>query len=936
MAVSAARASRDQSDKIDPSRAGAALTRWRRAVAEAMGQDPGAVLDQPDRRLLMLRVFGTTRRLSELCMTFPDAAATALIDGASPVLAEAARDLATLERGVGGPEALHAALAPLKNRADVAISLAELGGHWSVSEATASRVDFAERLVETGLQWLVRAAVKRGELTVEDADNIMRGVFVLAGGDFAHEDLSPFGPLDLVIFYDEKIFSMAKTRGADRIFVRIGAELREAFEGKPGEYPLFGFRTPLGSGVGGAGYADSVSRVRKTVEGPQSHMLRAWLATARVVSGDRIAGGEFLESIEQLVWGDPPILNEDFRKLLEKTSEDPQASFRRVADLCRLAIGGARPVFRTASANETFEIAAQSKFFSEDVARRLMAGEELAHIVVSRTQMMKGVAASETTRDDEQCALATLCGFSDYEALEAVLAGSRADARNTLKRIMRGPQDEVATYRAAGDEAEDADKLEDLGFTNGVSLSDAVDNWARDAGAKEENRFSSHAPGLLTEFGETQDPNRAVRLFDALLSNVEKKKEVFALVGEGTPQRDSLVDAFGCFGAAVAPLTETSESAGVFFEKPGIEMPQSGREWLTRYPPPSLKDADSVTQLAGWRREMIGRIAISATSGATPFNAVAEAFDALHMRVLTDLFDYAVKNPTSDENGAGKKIALHVFDGSATSLPGSVTHLGFIASKPLGEAGEAFAQRYLNLLDGLGEGMFAVTLDLSYRPQGVTGAVAPDVETFKAYVLSEAVAQEQIMLARARVIAGDKKVVEIARDALRGAVSGARRADILFRDLDRARAQRMRRERPTSDWDVDRLEGGRIDVELVISALIFKHAAAHPFVQETETGEALDAMARSGLLSDDAAQALKSAREFWARLQVVRSLAEWSDPIRTPVRGRFGALIARAAGVEKYDQVRPLIRGYSDDITRLYAQHVLGRPPLGGVAQAAG
>ena len=117
MSVSAARASRDQSDKIDPSRASAALVRWRRAVAEAMGQDPGAVLDQPDRRLLMLRVFGTTRRLSELCMTFPDAAATALIDGASPVLAEAARDLTTLERGVGGPEALHAALAPLKNRA---------------------------------------------------------------------------------------------------------------------------------------------------------------------------------------------------------------------------------------------------------------------------------------------------------------------------------------------------------------------------------------------------------------------------------------------------------------------------------------------------------------------------------------------------------------------------------------------------------------------------------------------------------------------------------------------------------------------------------------------------------------------------------------------------------------------------------------------------
>ena len=69
MVESGARATRDGGDKIDPSRAAAAMTRWRRAVSDAMGQDPGAPLDQPDRRLLMLRVFGATRRLGELCMS---------------------------------------------------------------------------------------------------------------------------------------------------------------------------------------------------------------------------------------------------------------------------------------------------------------------------------------------------------------------------------------------------------------------------------------------------------------------------------------------------------------------------------------------------------------------------------------------------------------------------------------------------------------------------------------------------------------------------------------------------------------------------------------------------------------------------------------------------------------------------------------------------
>ena len=151
--------------------------------------------------------------------------------------------------------------------------------------------------------------------------------------------------------------------------------------------------------------------------------------------------------------------------------------------------------------------------------------------------MMKGAAVSGVERDDEQRALALLCGFCDYKDLEAALKGVRTDAANTLRRLASGPQQEIALYRSAGGAMEgDADKLEDLGFLNGASLSAAVDNWARRAEERAgEVRFSAHAPGLLTAFGETQHPNDAVRLFDQLLSIAGKKHDVFALVGEGAP-----------------------------------------------------------------------------------------------------------------------------------------------------------------------------------------------------------------------------------------------------------------------------------------------------------------------------------------------------------------------------------------------------------------
>ena len=869
-------------------------------------------------------------------MSHPGAAALAIADEPSVVIAEAARDLAGLDRGVGGPEALHAALAPIKNRADLAIALGELSGAWSVPDATAARVDFAERIVETALRWLTRAAVKRGELAVSDAENFTNGVFVLAGADFAHEDLAPYGPLELVVLYNDEHFADPKQRGADRVFVRIGAELRDAFEGKPGDHQLYALKTPLGTGVGGAGYADSIAHVRATASGPQAQSLKAWLATARVVAGDRTEGGAFLEEVEEIVWDETPVNSKEWRDALKAASDDPRAVFRSVADFCRFCVGGARPILRTASAREVFDIASHARAIAKDAARRLIAGEELAHIVVSRAQMIKGTAAVTVASDDERAALATLCGFADHEALMAALKGAQGDAANTLSRLMRGPHEEIALYRDGDGDNPDADNLEDLGFKNGADLSLAVDEWARRAGATDGARFSAHAPGFLTEVGETQHPDQAVRLFDSLLCNAEDSNDVIGLVREEGSERSALIDGFGCFGDALTPIAESSDAVFILRDGLSAAIPENGDEWLASFAPPSVADEKDVADLAVWRRQSIARIAYFAACGAMSFDAAVSGLDAVHKRALTDTSCAVQQSVDGDLAKAANKIALHLFEGDGVCFPGDATRIGFIASEDLGDHGDGFVRRYLGALNEFGDGLFAINPDLSHRPSGATGPLAPSLDAFRNYVRSEAVAHDQIMLARARVIAGEDKIADDARDALRGAVSGARRADVLFRDLDRARAQRMRRDRPRSEWDIDRIDGGRHDVELVISALIFRHAPAHPFVQEHEASAALEAMARCDLISADAAKTLKFARDFWARLQLARSLARWSDPVEAPVRSRFGAVIARAAGVERFEQVRPLMHGYADDVSRLYSHLVLGRPPLNVVAQAAG
>jgi glutamate-ammonia-ligase adenylyltransferase len=297
--------------------------------------------------------------------------------------------------------------------------------------------------------------------------------------------------------------------------------------------------------------------------------------------------------------------------------------------------------------------------------------------------------------------------------------------------------------------------------------------------------------------------------------------------------------------------------------------------------------------------------------------------------MLAQTFDSVAKATVG-----GGALALHIFDTPARGLPGSASVFGFIGSNGEAEAREGFARTFLAALEEIGDGYFALAPDVSHRPAGVGGPLAPDVAAFRSFVQSEAIAYDQILLARARVIAGAEKAQSAAIGALRTAVSNPKRADILFRDLDRARAQRLRRDKAASEWDIDQVEGGLSDVELIISTLVYRHAAAQPGVQGGDVNAALDILVRAGAVPAGVAETLKSARAFWMRLATARALARWSDPQREPVRARFAALLARAAQVEQFSQVRPIMRGYAEEVGRLYSQLVLGRPALSLVSGA--
>ena len=155
--------------------------------------------------------------------------------------------------------------------------------------------------------------------------------------------------------------------------------------------------------------------------------------------------------------------------------------------------------------------------------------------------------------------------------------------------------------------------------------------------------------------------------------------------------------------------------------------------------------------------------------------------------------------------------------------------------------------------------------------------------------------------------------------------AGTRRADYLMRDVDRGRVQRLRRDAARSIWDVARIEGGLEDVDLLIGVLKKKYAATQPYVLGDTTQVTLDALVRSGALTRGYAEELASARALWRRLLTIEDLAGWSGFEARAPSTRLARLIAQAAGVARFEDVEPLIRGHAERVNLLYNHLMLGR-----------
>ncbi|MEO0673707.1 MAG: hypothetical protein AAFR72_12520 [Pseudomonadota bacterium] len=986
-------AQHSSSSLIDPApgEALARLTRWRSRLGDALaaeGRSPSSAsvgdsavtpadtaltttLDHPHHRLQLLKVFGEAPFLSDLSFKYPATAARALAGGAGEEIAGLSKQLSSLDWGAGGIAVLRQVLVPIKERADLALSMGLIAGSLDTQTAAQTRTDLAERLCEAALAWLVRSAMKRGEFALagyqedtpspsEEAEEKfgsvpLNGLFLLAGGDFSHQDTDWTGPLDVAILYDPDRFQRDAISHMERVLVRISVELRDVLEGKSGERALYHLHTPFGSKINGAGLIERTDQVLRMIATQGADSERAWLASARVIAGDRHCGGAFLEAAEAPIWAARPFLRADHTP----SDQGPLAAqplgqlklafehYRAIGTICRATLGHHRPVFRIAPTAELMKAAQTAGLVPALMAERFVAGVNSLAAVRDAAYWVDGPHSSVGPLSGAlHDGHAILSGFDQAASLQSLVAGFYADAQSCHQQLLLGPRQAFGRYMTAPAPSGDASKLEDLGFADGSGTSVMIETWRQRAdgpASDDSTRFAERAPGLLTAFGETQYPNRAVAQFDRLLTAARAGANFNDILATDDVPRAQLVDGLGCFPDALdALIDQTPEDLIALCTDETLRLQLANPDFFVQlYPLPPIEDGGdekacqkTLIALRQWQGRVMAHLAFCATDPGADFARIADAAEAVHGILLSALYRLTMAHmPAGDRKGL-QNLALFAMAQDANSLAGQRMGLGFILTsrspaKGIMEKANRFAQDFTAHLAAFEDGFFGIRPDLTIRPGGPTGTLVAGASAWQQFVRNDAKCHDQIALARAVVFAGNDKARHSAAEILRDAGENVRRAHFTVRDLDRVRAQR--RLRPASAqsdgnlWAVDQRDGTAQDIDLMISILFFRHAASHPFLSAAAPREALLAMADAGLIEAETAHSLIHARDFWRQINVVKAFSAWQSPDASPIRKRFGVLLARACGVSRFEQTGPILRGYADDGARLYALIVQGR-----------
>ena len=787
-------------------------------------------------------------------------------------------------------DAAMALLRHARNRAALAIALADLADKWDVETVTKYLTRLADLAVRCGLDFLLREAVDAARLMAFSRD----GLVVLALGKHGGEELNYSSDIDFVIYYTPDALPLAEGQDRRKFHVKLVQDLTALLQNPTADGFVFRVDLRLRPDPGATPVTISVDAALGYYESMGQNWERAVYIKARPIAGDLKAGQKFIDDLQPYIW----------RRYFDFAAIEDVHSMKRQMHTVRghaeivaqghnlkLGRGGIREIeffvqtqqliaggrdsgLRGHRTVEMLTMLAAKDWISHETAERLTTSYYYLRRMEHRLQMRLDEQTQTLPKDDD--GFAGFACFAGYQSAEAFaddfidhLKGVTAEYGQLFEQAesLSGEAGNLV-FTGGEDDPETLETLSNMGFRRPADISGIIRGWhagrmAATRSARAREILTRLQPVILNKLAEARAPDDGFIRFDQFLTALPAGVQIFSLFQSNPHVLNLLIDIINSAPRLAALLSGNARLVDALV--PG-HMPQEL--------PVSFDGFEAA--MDGLRRHVheaqfrVGTKTLAdptmATSYGEAYSRLAEtAISKIHDAALADMERQYGRLPEGDMMvlGLGKLGSGEMTLQSDLDLILICDCPDFSAlsdgDKPL-DADRWFARAARRLMSGLSapsaEGEL-YEVDTRLRPSGNAGPLVTKFSSFVDYQLNQAWNWEHMALTRGRVLAGADKLRQKVEAAIGDILSAPRDMAKLAQDAEDMR-QRLRTHQPQAGpFDIRRGDGGLVDVEFIAQSLQLAHGARHKsllmpqplpqLLSELKDADCLDRRAHDGL-----------------------------------------------------------------------------------------
>lgn len=836
---------------------------------------------------------------------------------------------------------LHTRLRKIRQREMVRLAWRDLSGFADLDEIMQSVSVIGENCIELALshhhKWLTQHYGQPRNENGSPSNMVVLGLGKLGG-----KELNYSSDVDLIFAYNGTGKTVVTNKDTEKnleidnqeYFIRLGQKIISALD--PMTEDGFVFRTDMRLRPNGDSgpLALSFGAMEHYYQTHGRNWERYALIKARVVAGDREAGGKLLKILKPFV----------YRKYLDFSTFDSIREMKSMIERelkqkglnenIKLGYGGIREVeflvqshqlirggreknLRTNSLYEAMSCLEKIGVMEKLVGDQLLESYRFLRNSEHRLQMVSDQQTQQLPEMEyEQLRLAWGMGFENWNTYLQQLNAHRENIHKQFKLILDGDSSPSITMPMSSCQLVDV--------WNGGLSQDNAEKTLLEAGFSS----ASTTPGFLREFREG-------RLYQAF-SNVERDRidRLIPLALQQAAQHAEPERAIAAFISVIESIGRRSVYLSLLIENP-IALKQllhlcAASPWISSHiglhpvildellsPLVDIRNrSDEDIQLElDYRLEQIPRddeegrmntlrefnhaqvlcIAAADVSGVLQVADIHHALTLLGEVLLQNVFNDAVNFVENKMGPAPCDAGVIAYGKFASGELGYHSDLDVVVCYELPDTDNSISnndaehffsrvgRRLIHLLTTRTQAGILYELDMRLRPSGRSGTLVSSLSGFFDYQIKSAWTWEHQALIRSRVVVGKENFgikFELARKAI---LSMEREVESLKADIIAMRRKMIDNNCQSTNevYDIKLGEGGIVDIEFLIQYWILKNANEHiDLVIPRATGKCLEVLVKSSIIDEEISSQLLRCYQTYLRHSLDLKLMK--KPVLTP------------------------------------------------------